>query len=83
MHTVTETDDVARALDDAAKRWPEEHGDRHRLLLRLLWEGHRAAQDQAEERRAQRLAAVDRTAGALTGMYPAGFLNDLREDWPA
>src|SRR3954454_9933044 len=82
-HTVTETEEVARALDDAAKRWPEERGDRHRLLLRLLLEGHRAPQNRADERHPQRLAAIDKTAGALTGMYPAEYQNDLREDWPA
>ncbi len=26
--------------------------------------------------------AVDATAGVLTGAYPAGYLQDLREDWP-
>ena len=39
---ITETDEVARALDDAEKRWPDERDARAKLLLRLVKEGHQA-----------------------------------------
>jgi predicted RNase H-like HicB family nuclease len=42
----------------------------------------RVAEETAKLREAQRLAAVDRTAGALTGMFSDGYLDNLREDWP-
>jgi len=82
-HLITETDPVARALDDAAKRWPEDRDSRAKLLLRLVEEGHRALAHHADQQRVARLAAIRRTSGALTGTYRAGYLEELREDWPA
>ena len=79
---ITETDDVARALDAAATRWPEDSNDRRRLLLHLVDEGHRAALEQQERDLDQRRAAILSTAGALTGAYVENYLAQLREDWP-
>ena len=81
-HVVTETEQVARALDDAARRWPEEAGNRSRLVLRLLEEGHRALSGQQQRRADRRRDALARTSGALTGAYGEGYLSRLREDWP-
>jgi hypothetical protein len=82
-HLITETDKVAKALDDAARRWPEDRARRAKLLLHLVEEGHHALLDRSDERRKARLAAIARTSGALTGTYQAGYLDSLREDWPA
>ncbi|MBV8996642.1 MAG: hypothetical protein JO287_23720 [Pseudonocardiales bacterium] len=80
---ITESEQVARALDDAAQRWPSDRGNRSKLLLRLVEEGHRVVLDQrAREVDAQR-DAVGRTSGALTGVYGGDYLTALREDWPA
>ena len=79
---VTETDAVARALDDAAQRWPEDASARSRLLLRLVDAGHRAVRGQQESDAARRVAAVRRTSGALTGVYRPDELARLRDDWP-
>ena len=81
-HVITETDDVARALDDAARRWPAERGNRRKLLLRLMEEGHRAIGDRDERGAAARRAAAARTSGVLTGSYGDDYLKDLRADWP-
>lgn len=81
-HTVTETDELARALDDAAQRWPEDRGARSRLLLRLVKEGHQAIRAAGDDATARRREAVRRTSGALTGAYPEGYLAELRDDWP-
>ena len=80
-HVVTETDTIARAIDDAAKRWPDETR-RGRLLLRLIEEGHGVVIGSEEQQRIERRAAVKQTRGALTGMYEPGYLERLREDWP-
>lgn len=82
-HVITETEQVARALDDAARRWPADSGNRSKLLLHLLDEGHRAVVGQQESLVRDRRDAVARTSGALTGMYGEGYLSGLREDWPA
>lgn len=81
-HVITESDDVARALDEADRRWPEEGGNRRRLLLRLVAEGDRVAHEQSDQRLAVRRAAIERSSGALTGLYEPGYLDELRKDWP-
>jgi len=81
-HFITGTDAVARALDDAARRWPAERGNPRKLLLRLMEEGHRAINDRDGSIAHARRAAVARTSGALTGVNGAEYLKDLRADWP-
>ena len=81
-YTLTETDELAAALNVAARRWPEDAESRSRLLLRLVQAGERAIGEEQNRERKRRLAAVERTAGALSGVYPAGYLERLRDDWP-
>lgn len=81
-HTITETDEVALALDEAAERWPEDSDARGRLLLRLVEEGHRAIHQETQRRAARQRDAVRRTSGVLSGVYPRGYLDALREEWP-
>jgi hypothetical protein len=78
---VTETDDLAAAVDQAATRWP--NLSRGQLLVRLALEGHHAAQRTHDERRRRRLEAIRRHSGALTGTYGTDHLKNLRVDWPA
>ncbi len=80
---LTETDEVAAALRDAARRWPEDRERPAKLLLDLVREGHRAIAADEDRATARRLAATERSAGVLTGTYPPGHLEDLRGDWPA
>lgn len=51
--------------------------------LHLLAEGHRAIGGYRDFAVRERLGAIDRTAGLLTGCYGREYLADLREDWPA
>jgi hypothetical protein len=81
-HIVTETDELAAALDAAAQRWPEDRDRRSRLLLRLVDAGHRLLQDEVEQGRRHRRDAVLRNAGALGGAYGPDYLTNLRRDWP-
>lgn len=80
QHFVTETDDLAEALDEAARRWPGL--SRAQLLVRLALAGHRAIDESREEWRRRRLEAIRTHSGCLTGVYEADYLEDLRRDWP-
>jgi hypothetical protein len=80
--TITETDDLAAALDAAAARWPEVRS-RRELLLRLVNEGREVIDRDRDEETARRRAAIRRTSGAMTGAYEPGELERLRDDWPA
>lgn len=72
---------IARVLDEAAKRWPDE-ASRAMLLVRLVEEGHRALTERREQEEGTRRNAVAQTSGALTGLYGKDYLRELREDWP-
>ncbi len=79
-HFVTETDDVADALDRAAERWPGL--SRSQLLVRLALEADRTAVQAGEARRHRRRQAIAELGGCLTGVYEPGYLDALRQDWP-
>ena len=79
-HQVTETPDVQRALDLAEREWPDL--PRGRLLVRLVT---LAGESLAEQRFAQMTSherLVDETSGKYTDLFPAGYVEELREDWP-
>jgi len=80
---ITETAPVAQALDDAARHWPSDRGNRAKLLLHLVEEGHRAVVGHQAGVVEQRRDAVSRTSGALAGVYGDGYLEELRADWTA
>jgi len=80
--TITETDDVAKALDEAATRWPDVRS-RRELLLRLVEQGRGALARESEHEVEQRREAIRRTSGALSGAYEPDYLERLRGDWPA
>lgn len=77
-HVVTETDELARALDATAHRWPDL--SRPQLLVHLALEG---ARSELEKKRSSGLPAIEQSAGALTGSYGPGYLEQLDDDWPA
>ena len=78
---ITETDEVADALNAAAARWPEV-ASRRELLLRLVAQGRSAIERERIEEAERRRAAIRRTSGVLTGAYEPGYLDRLRDDWP-
>jgi hypothetical protein len=81
-HTITETEEIERALNDAAEHWPAERGARGRLLIHLIEEGHRALREEREAAIAKRREAIEHTSGMLSGVYGDSYLAQLREDWP-
>lgn len=79
---VTETDDIARALDAAARIWPELGENRSALLRRVLERGVDSVQREADDWLTRRRAAIREAAGSLTGVYPPNWRDELRDDWP-
>lgn len=79
-HLVTETDELAAALNAAGERWPGL--SRSQLLVRLALAGDQAARREQDERRRRRLEAVRGHSGVLTGVYESGHLEKLRSEWP-
>jgi hypothetical protein len=78
-YPITETDEVAQALEVARTRWPQDRDHPRLLLLHLIAEGARTVQGGIAERR----AAVARTSGSAADVFEDDFLERLREDWPA
>lgn len=77
-YQITETDEVARAIDAASALWPSE--SRARLAVRAIIAG--GATFDAERQVTERRDAVMRMLGSVEPGYPDGYLADLRSDWP-
>jgi hypothetical protein len=75
-HLLTETDDIAAAIDVAAPLFPGEN--RADVLRHLVALG--AA--HVREARSSRQRTVRELAGLYSGLYPASYLDELRTDWP-
>lgn len=80
-HQVTETEVVERALDRAARRWPGE--PRSKLILRLIEQGAEALGKDHQAAVEAHRRSVESSSGAYSDAFPAGYLAQLREDWPA
>lgn len=80
-YQVPETPEVARALDLAAKRWPDE--PRSKLLLRLVDAGSVALEEDSGTRDEAHQTAVDASSGRYPEAFDSDYLRELRADWPA
>ena len=67
----------SRALDAAALHWPGEA--RSRLIIRAITAGG----DAFAELSTRRQAAIASIAGRYPDENGAGYLDELRKDWPA
>ncbi len=79
-YQITETDEVAAALDAAERRWPGE--PRSRLAVRLIVDNGRAVGEVNQDEVVRRLAAIDAIAGSLPGLSTPGWREELRNEWP-
>ena len=81
-HMITETDQISQGLAQAAKQWPE-LADQRTLLLRKVIEIGLQAIELDESKHAQiRIAAVEKLAGSMDGIWPSNWKKELAEDWP-
>jgi hypothetical protein len=79
---LTESDELATALDAAARIWPEADGNRAVLLRMLIDRGASSIERSDDARRATRLAAIRQTSGALANVYRRNEASLLRDEWP-
>jgi len=80
---ITETEEIARAIDAAARKWPEAAGNRSELLRRLVLEAGASVQSDADERVERRRAAIRSLAGSRPGVWRPDEAQRLREEWPS
>ena len=79
---ITETDEIAAVLDGAAARWPELGDNRTELIRRLLLEQFPAALQERAARVESRRRRIAEGAGAMPGVWPENWRDDLRSEWP-
>ena len=82
-HAITETDDIASALEIAAKTWPELAEKPGALLRRLILLGQNTLMHDRVAVADVREKSFDATAGAFAGVFGSNYLHVIREDWPA
>jgi hypothetical protein len=75
-HLLTETDELAASIDAAVAMYPGE--SRADVLRHLVQLGAEAIAGRHDRHR----RLVRERAGRYPGLFPAGYLVDLRGDWP-
>lgn len=81
-HAITETDDITDALVIARRAWPNLADKPAALLRQLILVGRNTVAHKDAEIDRERRQAIADTRGALTGVFGAAYLKELREDWP-
>lgn len=80
-YQITETPEVAHALELAARRWPGE--SRSKLMLHLIRTGGAALEAQHGQAERQQREAIDSSAGKYAEAFGEHHLDELRQEWPA
>ena len=84
-YQVTETADIAAAIETAAQHWPEDRDRPARLVVRLIEAGHRAIELPVSHDVAARQQRIMMLAGSMSGVDTgpgAIMLEELDGDWP-
>jgi len=81
-HMITESDALAKAIDEAARLWPEVKNERAELLRRLIERGIESVEAERNEIIEARRKAIREAAGSLSGIWPENWRDELRAGWP-
>jgi hypothetical protein len=79
---ITETDELATALNRAAILWPELAGQRALLLRKILEVGIESIDKDTAKLTDARLANIQKLAGSMNDVWPSNWQEELAEDWP-
>ena len=75
-HSITETPEIAEAIDDTEAIWPG--ASRSDVLRHLIIRGAQAIRLDLESRQ----AAIREWSGFLPGVYPQDAAQSLKDEWP-
>ncbi|KZS74443.1 hypothetical protein A4G29_03465 [Mycobacterium kansasii] len=81
-HAITETDDIRDALEIARRTWPDLAHKPGALLRRLVLVGRSTLAHDDAAAAHKREQAIEKTSGAMAGVFGADYLRELRRDWP-
>jgi len=81
-HMVTESDQIKKAIDDAALVWPELANERAELLRNLISQGAEIVAAKAKGKKKEREKAVKNLISIGTGLWPNNFLSQRKDEWP-
>jgi hypothetical protein len=79
---ITETDQVAKALEVAAQAWPEYSGDKSTLIKLLLAKGKESLESQNSAQTDSRLRAIQDASSQFVGVWPTTWQDEVRGEWP-
>ena len=80
---ITESDELAKAIDHAARLWPEIANERAELLRRLIDRGIEVVDAEYNDLLEARRKVILEVAGSLSGVWPANWREEFRAEWPA
>lgn len=80
---ITESDQLAEALDHAAKIYPDLRDERAELLRCLIERGIQSLDAEYNEKVESRKKAIREVAGSMSGVWPENYLEEMRAEWPA
>jgi hypothetical protein len=80
---ITESDALAKAIDEAANLWPDLADERAEILRRLIERGIESIETEVNEKLEARRKAVLEVAGSLSGIWPENWREEFRSEWPA
>jgi hypothetical protein len=79
---ITETDELAEAIEQASVLWPELNGNRAALVRQLLATGISQLRIDSELRYRERKAAVESAIKDLDFSWPTNWREESRAEWP-
>jgi hypothetical protein len=78
---ITETDLISQGLAQAANKWPELAEQRTLLLRKVIDLGLQTMELEAAKNSQVRIAAVEKLAGSMDGIWPSNWREELADDW--